>query len=51
LGNLRVYKGIILKYALKEQGVRMWTGFFWLKTVSYQAFMNVTINLLAPRVD
>jgi hypothetical protein len=31
LGDLSIDERIILKWILKKQGMRMWTGFMWLR--------------------
>jgi hypothetical protein len=34
LGGLRVEERIILKQIIEEEGLRMWTGFIWLRVGS-----------------
>jgi hypothetical protein len=48
LGDLNVDVKIILDWILEKQGVKMWTGFIWLRTGQWQALMNTTMNRQVP---
>jgi hypothetical protein len=43
LRDLGPNRKIILKFFLKEQGVRVWTGFNWLRTGIIGEFFNTVI--------
>jgi hypothetical protein len=39
LGDLSIGERIILKFILKKQDVRVWTGFIWLRIRSSDGFL------------
>jgi hypothetical protein len=48
LGDLCVDGRMMIKWMLWEWGGRVCTGFFCLRTVHWQAFMNTAVNLKVP---